>query len=127
MLILIALLLALIPAVAILYPFLRGTGRDEYLEDEGSAKAELSRRWEATLDALKSTELEWAIGNLAREDYTRLREQYMTEAALIMKAMELEEEQEWEMASAIRREVRQVRPSTLGPDGQDHAEEPGSE
>lgn len=116
MLVLIALLLALIPAVAILYPFLRGMGRAETAEDEGSTHAELSRRWEAALAGLKSTELEWAIGNLSRQDYSWFREQYMTEAALVMKAMELEEEQEKELMSNVRREVRQVRVRALGSD-----------
>ena len=116
MLVLIAVLLALIPAVAILYPFLRGAGRAEAAEDEGSTQAELSRRWEAALAGLKSTELEWAIGNLTRDDYSWLRQQYMTEAALVMKAMELEEEQERELMSSVRREVRQVRLRAQGAD-----------
>jgi hypothetical protein len=117
MLVLIAVLLALIPAIAILYPFLRGRGSYALPEDESSPQAELGRRWDAALSGLKSAELEWAIGNLAEEDYRWLRQQYMMEAAHIMKAMELEEEQEKEMLSAIEREMEQVRQRILGQNG----------
>jgi len=114
MLVLIAVLLALIPAVAILYPFLRRLGRSELLEDEGSPQAELARRWDAALAGLKNAELERALGNLSDQDYHWLREQYMTDAALIMKAMELEEEQEQELLSTIDREIQAVRRRALG-------------
>ncbi len=95
MLVLIALLLALIPAAAILYPFLiRRASTSGSAADEGSVGSELARRWDAALEGLKSAELEHAIGNLEDADHTWLREQYMTEAALVLKAMDLEEEQE---------------------------------
>ena len=109
MLVLIAVLLALIPAVAILYPFLRRLGQSELLEDESSPQAELARRWDAALAGLKNAELERAIGNLSDQDYRWIREQYMTDAALVMKAMELEEEQEKELLSTIDREVQAAR------------------
>ena len=117
MFVLIALLLALIPAIAIMYPFLRGLRSVEHLEDEGSPQSELARRWDSTLGALKNTELEWAIGNLAEEDYRRLRENYMTEAAVIMKKMELAEDEERELLEAVDLEVRRVRQSVNGGDG----------
>ena len=119
MLVLIVVLLALIPAVAILYPFVRSTGREESMDDEGSTAAELARRWEAALAGLKNAELERALGNLAEEDYRWLREQHMTEAAQVMKAMELEDGQGLEMLSALDREVGQVRRRALGHDGAD--------
>ena len=109
MLVFIALILALIPAIAILYPFLRRLGRHERLQDESSPQAELGRRWDAALAGLKNAELELAIGNLSDQDYRWLREQYMTDAALVMKAMELEEEQEQELLSTIDREVQAAR------------------
>ncbi len=40
------------------------------------------------MDGLKNTELDWSIGNLTEDDYQLLREQYMTDAALALKAME---------------------------------------
>ena len=117
MLILIALFLTLIPAVAILYPFLRGPGRADLREEENSPRAELSRRWDTALAGLRNTELERALGNLAEEDYEWLRDQYMTEAALVMKVMELEEGQERELKSAIQCEAQQVRLRVLGQGG----------
>ena len=92
MLVLIAVLLALIPAAAILYPFVFRRGMSTVFRDETSTYSELTRRWEAAIAGLKNTELEHAIGNLTQEDYHDLREQYMLEAANIMKAMELEDQ-----------------------------------
>ncbi len=116
MLVLIALLLALIPAFAVLYPFLRRRSVSRVVADEGSTEAELARRWDAALSGLKNAELEYAIGNLAQTDYRWLREQYMLEAALVMKAMDLELEQERDLLSPVRREVRSVRVRAVGPD-----------
>ena len=113
----IALLLALIPAVAILYPFLRRADGWPLVEDEGSISSELSRRWEAAVAGLKNTELDWAIGNLPEDDYRLLRDEYMTDAAMVMKAMDLAEEQERELLSTIDDEVRSVRERALGGDG----------
>ena len=113
MLILIAILLALIPAVAILYPILRGPRGGEPFEDESSAQAELQRRWDAALGGLKNAELERSIGTLAEEDYQWLRQQYMKEAALVMKAMELEED----LLSSIELELKQTLLQALAPDG----------
>ena len=117
MLVFISVLLSLIVAAAILYPFLRGMGRYEPLEDESSPQAELRRRWDAALAGLKNSELEWAIGNLAKEDYLWLRRQYVMEAALVMKAMQMEEGQEEELLNTIKLEVRQVRSRAVGQDG----------
>ena len=117
MLVLIAFLLALVPAIAILYPILRGLGRNDVAEDEGSPQAELARRWDAALAGVRNTELERAIGNLAEEDYGWVKERYMTEAALVMKAMELEEAEEQELLSTIDQAVRDGRARALGQDG----------
>ena len=116
MLILITVLLVMIPAFAILYPLLRGVGENEFLEDESSPQAELARRWEAALAGLKNAELELALGNLDEDDHQWLRRQYMTEAALALKGMRLEEEQEEEFMAQVEREVREVRLRALGED-----------
>ena len=108
MLVLIALLIALIPSVAILYPFLRETGQS-VLEDESSPLADLQRRWESTVAGLRSAELDRAIGTLAEDDYEWLKQQYMTEAAQIMKAMELEEHEEEAIRVALGRQIGEVR------------------
>ena len=115
MLVLIAVLLALIPAVAILYPFVFRRGISNVFRDETSTYSELTRRWEAAIAGLKNTELEHAIGNLTQEDYHDLREQYMLEAANIMKAMELEDQQEEELLANVAMEVRAVRERITDP------------
>ncbi len=115
MLIIIALILAAIPAFAVLYPFvMRGSGH-EWKEDEGAPIAELERRWDAALAGLKSAELELSIGNLDDEDYLWLRRQYMREAAMVMRAMELEEDQEEELLARVEMQIQEVRARALGP------------
>ena len=95
MLLLAALLLALLPAAAIAYPFLVGRGDDDLPpEDDEGRETALALRWDAALSGLKSAELDWSIERLDEEGYRRLREAYMGEAALVMKEMDLEEEQE---------------------------------
>ena len=108
MLVLIALLLALIPAIAIAYPFLR-RGGGEWQDDEGSTRATLERRWDAALSALRSAELEHAVGSLSPEDYRWLRRQCLREAAAAMRAMQLEPEQEEAMLARLEAEGRRGR------------------
>ena len=115
MLVLIVVLLALLPAAAILYPFLKkGAGAYYEDEDETSTAAELSRRWDSAIAGLRNTELEHAIGSLDEQSYALLREQYMTEAALIMKTMDLEEEQEQALRDQMDTQARDVRRRILG-------------
>ncbi|MBM3948357.1 MAG: hypothetical protein FJ312_03790 [SAR202 cluster bacterium] len=115
MLVLYAVLIVLVPAVVILYPFLRRKGKvGESAEDESSAHAELARRWDAALSSLKSAELERSVGNLTEDDYQWLRGQYMAEAVQVMKAMELEEQQEQELLATIDLEVKRIRERALG-------------
>jgi len=116
MLILIALLLAAIPAVAVLYPFVMRGRSHEWLEDEGDPMAELERRWDAALAGLRNAELEFSIGNLDNEDYVWLRKQYMRDAAMVMRAMELEEDQEEELLAQVEQQIQEVRTRALGPD-----------
>lgn len=117
MLIAITVVLVLIPASVILWPFIRRGAHQEYLDDESSPRAEIERRWNATISGLKSTELDWSIGNLEEEDYRWLRDQYINDAAVLMKAMELEEVQEQELLETIESELRQVRSRILGSNG----------
>ena len=117
MLVLIAVLLALLPAIAIIYPFVRRMGGDELPEDEISPEVELGLRWDAALAGLKSAELDWTIGRLAEDDYRWLRERYMTEAALVMKAMELEEDQRGVLLASIERELEEARVRALESEG----------
>jgi hypothetical protein len=115
LLVLIAILLAFIPAVVVLYPLVRRMGADEFLVDESSVSAELTRRWESALAGLKAAELELSIGNLSEDDYDWLKGQYTTEAALVMKAMDLEEQQEQDLLDRMTAEVTAARERALGP------------
>ena len=114
MLVFLAIVLALIPAIIIAYPFLRRGESNEWLDDESSPMATLQRRWEAALDGIRSAELEHAIGNLSEEDYRWLRRQYMREAAVVMRAMELEHEEEEALLTRIEVESERVRARVLG-------------
>lgn len=115
MLILIAALLALIPTIAVLYPFFFKKGISSVFHDETSTHSDLTRRWEAAVAGLKSTELEHAIGNLTDDDHADLKEQYMLEAARVLKAMDLEEQQADDLLASVTQEVRAVRERFSGP------------
>ena len=121
MLVLVAVLLALVPAIAVLYPFIRRPGVVTLFEDESSARSELLRRWDSAVAGIRATELDRAVGNLVEDDYRSLREEYMTEAALAMKAMDLEEQQEQDLLAGIEMEVRRVRRGVQGGDGAEAA------
>ncbi len=116
MIVLITLALVLVPAAAVLYPFLRRDRLPAVPEDETSPRAEMERRWEAALAGIRTAELERAVGSLTEDDYRWLRDRYMTDAAVVMKAMELEDQEEREMLAAIEREMRQARERILGRD-----------
>ena len=115
MLILAVIILTLVPTIAVIYPFLWGNPSEEILVDEPSPSEELRRRWESAVAGLRSTELGHALGNLPQTDYEWLREEYMTEAALVMKALELEQQQEEEMLASIEAEIGRVREGIIGP------------
>ena len=68
---------------------------------------------------LHNTELEFSLGNLTKDDYNWLREQYMTEAAVVLKAMELEEHQAQEMMANVERVARGIRGRTEFPKDQE--------
>ncbi len=114
MLVVIALILSLIPAAAVIYPFVRGVGRDEFADDESAPVADLMRRWDAAVASIRSTELENAIGNLDDADYRVVRRRLMTEAALVLKTMELEEAEKERLLANVRTEVREVRSRVEG-------------
>jgi hypothetical protein len=116
MLVLITVLLVLLPAAAIVYPFLRRTDAGPPPDDEASDVKDLSRRWDAAVAGLRNTELEFSIGNLTEIDYDWLREQYMTEAALVLKAMDLEEHQEQELMEDVEQAVRGIRGGSEPPE-----------
>ena len=107
-------MLSLIPVAAVIYPFLRKPDPAVVLPDEASTLSELVRRWDTAVAGLKNTELEWAIGNLAKDDYLALRDRYMTDVASVAKLIELERDQEHQLLVDIENEVRQIRRRMLG-------------
>ena len=114
MLVTIAIFLVLIPAVAILWTFVFTPKNTVTSDDETSVHFEWERRWETAVAGLKSAELEHAIGNLNRDDYTVLREQYMIEASVVIREMELGEKQEEDLLDSIRLEMLAIRETVTG-------------
>ena len=109
MLVAIAIILTLAPALLILWPFIAGLRRDEFEYDEGAPQADLTRRWDAAVAGLTSAELDHSLGNLSDGDYGKVRAQLMSEAADVMRDMELSEAEEERMLSALREEMFDVR------------------
>ena len=129
MIVTIAIILTLVPALFILWPFVMGLRRDEFEYDEGAPQADLMRRWDAAVAGLTSTELDHSLGNLSGEDYRGLRTRLLTEAADLMRDMELSEKEEEQMLASLSEEVRGVRTGIEGnaevtTDGADAADEP---
>ena len=122
MIVTVAILLTLVPVLLILWPFVRGLRRDEFEYDEGAPQADLMRRWDAAVAGLTSTELDHSLGNLSDEDYQGLRTRLLTEAADLMREMELSEEEEEHMLAALSEEVRGVRTGIEG-DAEDTTDE----
>ena len=118
MFVLIAVFLAIAVALVIALPFLRSARSSQETIDESSPQADIARRWDAAVAGLRNTELERAIGNLTDDDHRSIMRQYMLEAAGLMKAMGLEEDQEEALLADLGREVREVRTRLLGPDVQ---------
>ncbi|MCL0028974.1 hypothetical protein M1N23_02365 [Dehalococcoidia bacterium] len=114
MLVLTAILIALVPTIAILWPFVAGTSRYEFESDESAPRADLMHRWDTAVEGLRSAELEHAIGNLETSDYQLVRVELMTEAAIVLKTMELEEAEEQQMLGAVNQELQAVRTRALG-------------
>ena len=114
MIVAIAIILTLVPALLILWPFVMGLRRDEFEYDEGAPQADLMRRWDAAVAGLASAELDHSLGNLSDEDYTGLRSRLLMEAADLMRDMELSEEEEEQMLAALSEEVRGVRTGIEG-------------
>ena len=67
MLVLIGIVLAIVPAAFILWPFVVGLRRDEFDYDEGAPQADLMRRWDAAVSGLANAELDHGLGNMTRQ------------------------------------------------------------
>lgn len=109
MLILIAVLIALLPTIAILYPFVRHHRVPAPTNDIDTPRLDLERKWESAISNLRTTELEYTVGNLSYGDYHQLQERYMSDAAQVMKDLQLEQREEKELLDWIDSEVAQIR------------------
>ncbi|MCH2311448.1 MAG: hypothetical protein MK362_03060 [SAR202 cluster bacterium] len=109
MLVLIAIILTVIPALIILYPLLKRVGSTELLKDESSLTSELNRRWDSVVAGLRTAELEFSIGNLSHDDYKWIKNTYAKETAQIMEAMELQEEEENELMESLEQEIERAK------------------
>ena len=114
MILVITMILAVLPAAAILYPFFRKTNQYIWQDDEGSELSYLERRWEVASNGIRDAELEHSLGNIEENDYVWLRHEYMQEAMEVIQSMELEVEQENEMIRDI-----EIQISDVSPDSQD--------
>lgn len=88
MLILIEILLILVPISVILYPFFQRQHWAYTPKSDSENYAELSRRLEEAIIALQNAELDLNLGYLQKDDYESLKENYMTEAAQLMKTID---------------------------------------
>ena len=64
MLVILAVIITIVPALIVLYPLIKRLGLTELMKDESSITAELNRRWDSIVAGLKTAELEMSIGNL---------------------------------------------------------------
>ena len=109
MLVLIAIILVCIPSVAILYPLIRGGEFDRLSQQEEVLQKELDRRWEEAVTGFQSVELEMALGGLNQADYEWLRGRYMMEATLVLKEMNLENEERVKLLNHMESDAQQIR------------------
>ena len=117
MIVLFAFVLAIIPAVAILSPFLMRK-KHPYLSDKETHIAGPISDWEAAIFDLKNLELEFAIGNLAKEEYDSLRTMYMNKAAQLLRNVHVSQNEQSELMIAVESEMQSVRKRVVGDEDQ---------
>ena len=109
MLVILAVIITIVPALIVLYPLIKRLGLTELMKDESSITAELNRRWDSIVAGLKTAELEMSIGNLSKDDYIWIKETYARETAQIIQAMELQDEEEQELMASLEKEIRKAK------------------
>ncbi len=117
MLVIFAFLLAIIPAVAILSPFVLKK-KLPYLSDEEIHLISPISDWESAIFDLKNLELEFAIGNLTKGEYDSLRTTYMSKAAQILRSVHVSQNEQSELLVAVESEMQSVRNRLVGNEGQ---------
>ena len=89
MLVFLSIMICLVPALAVIYPFIRSAQYKSFdIEDGTTRRRELENRCDMALDELKNTEFEMEIGNLESDDFKIIRANQMEEAALLLRDME---------------------------------------
>jgi predicted PurR-regulated permease PerM len=88
MLILISVVLVLVPALAIIYPFLIKNSDHSIVRNEQQDRLELQIRLDNALLGLKDLESERLLGTLSDKDYLLMKDQYLLEASMLIKSME---------------------------------------
>ncbi len=115
MVVLLSILICAMPIVAVLYPFFKRSGsRADSWIDESSLTLELERRWEAAMEGLQSAEFERAIGNLDHDDFEWLREVHVTEAVLVLKAVDVSEHDERLIMDEVDSGLSRIRRRAIG-------------
>ena len=82
-------------------------------DDESSLYADLERRWESALEGLRHAELEMSVGNVDESDYLWLKQVHMTEAAMVLKALEISVEDEKSLIEQISKVAEIVSPNSF--------------
>ena len=114
MLVLAAIIISVVPAILIAYPIIKKIASNKSIpDDESSLYADLERRWEAALEGLRHAELEMSVGNVDESDYLWLKKVHMTEAAMVLKALEISVEDEKSLIEQISKVAENVSPNSF--------------
>ena len=102
MIFLISVLICLVPFSAIAYPLIRKVAtKNPAPVDESSLELELDRRWQAALEGMATSEIEFMVGNLSEPDYASLRESYMVEASIVLQMAQFSSQQQREILEQV--------------------------
>ena len=102
MIFLISVLVCFIPFSAIAYPLIRKVAtKNPAPVDESSLELELDRRWQAALEGMATSEIEFMVGNLSEPDYASLRELYMVEASIVLQMAQFSSQQQQEILEQV--------------------------
>ena len=101
MLVFLAVLIALIPLVAIVYPFLRGQSYLQVPDDSATKIDSIYSRWQVLTEGISILELDHDLSNLNDVDYIEARDQYLLEANTILDEMGLNGKDRESMFSQI--------------------------
>ena len=102
MIFLISVLICLVPFSAIAYPLIRKVAtKNPAPVDESSLELELDRRWQAALEGMATSEIEFMVGNLSEPDYASLRESYMVEASIVLQMAQFSSQQQQEILEQV--------------------------